>query len=207
MDYVIIDGTIDDVLLKSLNIVIKNSTVGCGVKIYPNVCIINCAVEDGVKILSNSFLTNSKIGANCTISSSFVENSKIGDACTVGPFAHLRENCAVGNNCRIGNFVEIKNSIIGDGCKMAHLAYVGDVTMGDNCNIGCGVVFCNFNGKIKQRSVLKNNVFVGSNANIIAPVTIYDNAFIAAGSTINQDVPSNNLAIARPRQENKMRKN
>ena len=103
----------------------------------------------------------------------------------------------------MGNFVEVKNAIVGDGSKMAHLAYIGDTEIGKNCNIGCGVVFCNYNGKIKQKSYLGDNVFVGSNANIIAPVTISDNAYIAAGSTINKDVGKGDLAIARVRQENK----
>ncbi len=207
MEYVQFDGEIDRALIKSLNIVIKNSQIGKGVKIYSNVCVENSTIEDGATIDVNSYICASKIGKNSYVSSSFVENSRVGANCKVGPFAHLRENANVQDNCRVGNFVEIKNSTIGSGSKMAHLAYIGDADIGKNCNIGCGVVFCNYNGKIKQRSILKDNVFVGSNANIIAPVTIEENAFIAAGSTINLDVPANKLAIARARQENKDRKN
>ena len=117
--------------------------------------------------------------------------------------ANIHDNAIVGENCRIGNFVEIKNSVIGANTKMAHLAYIGDAQIGKNCNISCGVIFCNYNGKSKQRSYDGDNVFVGSNANLIAPVVISDNAYIAAGSTINKDVENGDLAIARARQENK----
>ena len=112
-------------------------------------------------------------------------------------------NSVVGENNRVGNFVEIKNSKTQKDCKMAHLSYIGDAEMGENCNIGCGVVFCNYNGKIKQKSVLGNNVFVGSNVNLIAPVQLGDNSYIAAGSTIYQNVENGEFAIARARQTNK----
>ncbi len=206
MEYGVLNGAIEDTFIKDLNIVIKNSKLGKGVKLYPNVCLKECVLGDNVCVEENSYLTKAKIGDFSVVTSSFVENSSVGKNCTVGPFAHIRDNSAVGDGCRVGNFVEIKNSLIGNDCKMAHLAYIGDVTMGNNCNIGCGVVFCNFNGKIKQRSTLKDNVFVGSNVNIIAPLTIGNDVFIAAGSTLDKDVPDNNFVIARARQENKLKK-
>ena len=109
----------------------------------------------------------------------------------------------IGKGVKVGNFVEIKNSQIGDGSKIAHHAYVGDTIMGERVNIGAGVIVCNYDGKKKHQTKIGNDVFVGSNVNLLAPVTLHDNSFVAAGSTINKDVPSNHLGIARPRQENK----
>ena len=115
----------------------------------------------------------------------------------------VRPGCIIADGVHAGNFVEIKNSNLGDGVKVAHLTYVGDADIGDVCNIGCGVVFCNYNGEIKQRSVIEKNVFIGSNVNIIAPVKIEEGAYIAAGSTINKNVGKNQFAIAREFQINK----
>ncbi len=190
---------------KEKNIVISdNAKIGKNVKISYNVCILgDSVIEDDVEIGANSVIENSYIGKGVLIISSFIKISEIGAGTTIGPFAHVRDNSKIGENCRIGNFVEIKNSIIGRGSKMAHLSYIGDAEMGVCCNIGCGVVFCNYNGKIKQKSYLGDNVFVGSNCNLIAPVVLSDNAYIAAGSTINKDVDVGELAIARARQVNK----
>jgi len=130
--------------------------------------------------------------------------AKIGKGTRIGPGVVLRGECVIGENCRITNFVEIKKSTIGDGTKISHMSYIGDATVGSNCNIGCGVVFCNYNGKIKQRTIIGDNVFVGSNSNLVAPITIGDNAYIAAGSTITEDVPAKALGIGRARQVVKM---
>ncbi|MCL2846521.1 MAG: hypothetical protein FWE38_02405 [Firmicutes bacterium] len=118
----------------------------------------------------------------------------------IGPFATVRSGTRIGRNCRIGNFVEIKNSIIGDGTKIAHHAYVGDAQIGVDCNVGCGVVFCNFDGKQKHKTVVGDRVFLGSNVNLVAPLLIDDDAIVAAGSTITDNVPAGSLAIARERQ-------
>lgn len=189
--------------LKRANIVIQNSQIEDGVEIEQSVAIVNSTVCKGAKIKSFSVLNDCWVGENVEILSSNIENSRIGKNSHIGPFAHIRLNSFVGENNRIGNFVELKNAKTKADCKIAHLSYVGDAEMGKNCNIGCGVVFCNYNGKIKQKSVLGNNVFVGSNVNLIAPLTLGDNAYIAAGSTINQDVYANEFAIARARQTNK----
>ena len=121
----------------------------------------------------------------------------------MGPFATIKKDSIVGKNCRIGNFVEIKKSKIGDNTKIAHLTYVGDASIGCDCNIGCGVVFCNYDGHLKRNSIVGNKVFIGSNVNIIAPVNIGDEAYVAAGSTINKNVENNQFAIARSFQTNK----
>jgi len=156
-----------------------------GVSIEPNVMIKGTSViKSGVRILSGSRIMSSEVG----------------EGTTVGPYAYLREGNKVGKGCRIGNFVELKNSCIGDKTKVSHLTYVGDAVIGDKCNIGCGVVFCNYNGKVKSKTVVGNNVFVGSNCNLVAPLTLEDDAYLAAGSTITKDVPKHALAIARTQQ-------
>ncbi|HOB35594.1 MAG TPA: DapH/DapD/GlmU-related protein, partial [Bacillota bacterium] len=124
----------------------------------------------------------------------------IGDNSVVGPFAYIRPGSNIGSAVRVGDFVEIKNSEIGDGTKVPHLAYVGDAKIGSNSNIGCGVITANYDGKKKNPTYIGNNVFVGCNTNLVAPVKIEDGAYIAAGSTITEDVPAQALAIARSRQ-------
>lgn len=205
MEYIIYTKGISKSMLKQKNIVITDDCmVADNTKIWSGVCLKQgTTIEQDCEITSNSVLQNSHIGVGCVIKSSFLEDCSVGDGCSVGPFAHIRGGAVLGNNCRVGNFVEIKNAQIGDGSKMAHLAYVGDAQIGKNCNIGCGVIFCNYNGKTKQRSVLGDNVFVGSNTNLIAPVNIGDNAYIAGGSTITQNISAGEFAIARSRQTNK----
>jgi bifunctional N-acetylglucosamine-1-phosphate-uridyltransferase/glucosamine-1-phosphate-acetyltransferase GlmU-like protein len=176
-------------------------TIARGALIEPNTHLIgNTTVAEGTRILSGSRITNSQIGKHVTVNNSQIADSTVGDNTNIGPFANIRANNTIGKNCRITNFVELKNSTVGDKTKIAHMSYVGDAQVGKNCNIGCGVIFCNYNGKIKQTCTLGNNVFVGSNSNLIAPLNIGDNAYIAAGSTINADIPKNALGIARARQ-------
>ena len=127
----------------------------------------------------------------------------VGENTTVGPFAYLRPDTKVGNHCRIGDFVELKNSTIGDGTKVSHLTYVGDSDVGERVNFGCGTVTVNYDGAKKYRTTIGNDVFVGCNSNLVAPVTLSDGAYTAAGSTITDDVPESTLAIARARQVNK----
>ncbi len=196
---------IDKSSLISLNIVISTSVkIGKGVKVGSNVILSgDSEIADNVEIGNNSHIENSKIMTGVKIKSSYIEDSVIYENSTIGPFAHIRAKSEVGRNCRVGNFVEIKNSILGDNSKCAHLSYVGDASIGENCNIGCGVVFCNYNGEKKSRTIVGDNVFIGSNANIIAPIEIHNQAYIAAGSTINKDIGENQFAIARNRQENK----
>jgi bifunctional UDP-N-acetylglucosamine pyrophosphorylase/glucosamine-1-phosphate N-acetyltransferase len=124
---------------------------------------------------------------------------RVGAYTTVGPFAYLRPAATVGEHCRIGDFVEIKNSTIGDGTKVSHLTYVGDSDLGKDINLGCGVVFVNYDGKTKNRSRVDDHAFVGCNCNLIAPVHIGENAYLAAGSTVVEDVPADALFVARSR--------
>ena len=143
------------------------------------------------------------IHPNTTIKSGVV----IGENCEIGPNAYIRENCTIGNNAKVGSFVELKNVKIGDNTKVPHLTYLGDCEIGKNSNVGCGTITCNYDGKKKHKTIIGDNAFIGSNVNFIAPVTLGDNVLIAAGSTITDNVPSNNMGIARERQTNKERKN
>jgi bifunctional UDP-N-acetylglucosamine pyrophosphorylase/glucosamine-1-phosphate N-acetyltransferase len=154
-------------------------------------------------LLPNNYICDSKIGKNCKIHSSIIEQSNIKNNVSIGPFSRLRPNCEIGEGCKIGNFVEIKNSKLGNSTKVSHLAYVGDSEIGNDCNIGCGVIFANYNGKIKNKIKVGNHVFVGSNSNLIAPVTISDNSYICAGTTVTKDVEADDFVIGRVRQENK----
>lgn len=142
------------------------------------------------------------IHPNTTIKSGVV----IGENCEIGPNAYIRENCTIGNNAKVGSFVELKNVKIGDNTKVPHLTYLGDCEIGKNSNVGCGTITCNYDGKKKHKTIIGDNAFIGSNVNFIAPVTLGDNVLIAAGSTITDDVPSDNMGIARERQINKIKK-
>ncbi len=159
-------------------------------------------IMSGAVLYNSNTIKDSVIAGGAKITRSELNECKVGAGTSVGPFAYLRPGAEVGAGCRIGDFVELKKCVIGDGSKVSHLAYVGDAEIGKGCNIGCGVVFVNYDGKNKFRTVVGDNVFVGSNSNIIAPVTIKDGSYIAAGSTINENV-SGGLAIARARQVNK----
>ena len=177
------------------------------VTIYPpNTILGKSYIKSGTIIYPNNLIVDSTIGSNCKIYSSTISNSTVGNFVSIGPNAHLRQNTVLANNIRVGNFVEIKNSTILDNTKIAHLTYVGDAYVGKSCNLGCGVVFCNYDGKTKHKTTLGNNVFVGSNVNLIAPIHIQDNCFIAAGSTITKSIQKNTFAIARAKQIDKPKK-
>lgn len=152
---------------------------------------------------TNSEIIDSILEDNVTIVQSVVEESVIRSHADVGPFAHLRPKADIGEHVHIGNFVEVKNATIAEQTKVGHLTYVGDADLGKDINVGCGVVFVNYDGKNKYRTTVGDHTFIGSSANLIAPVTIAANAVIAAGSTITEDVSSYDLAIARARQVNK----
>ena len=171
------------------------------VVIYPNNNIIgNTVIGKGTVIMPNCIITDSIIGENAKVTAAVMEEARVGDNTTVGPFAYLRKDACIGNHCRIGDFVEIKNSVIGDYTKASHLAYVGDVTIGERCNVGCGVIFVNYDGKKKHRSTVEDNCFIGSNCNIIAPVTLRANSYIAAGTTVTDETPNDSFVIGRSRQ-------
>ncbi len=157
-------------------------------------------IKNDVRIKPGNYIENCIVGRSVTLDSSRLYDSLVGAETKVGPFAYIRPNTVIGCGCRIGDFVELKNCVIGDGSKVSHLTYIGDAELGKECNVGCGVVFANYDGKNKFKSIVGNRVFIGSNANIVAPVNIADRAFIAAGSTITKEVPTQALAVARARQ-------
>lgn len=175
--------------------------IGADTTIYPNVMIEgNTKIGERVQILPNSFLSNACIGDDVVIDSSKVVDSQVDAHTTVGPMSHLRNHTHIHENCRIGNFVEFKNSDFGNGSKCAHLTYIGDSDFGEKINVGCGVVTVNYDGKNKYRTTVKDGAFIGSNCNLIAPVTIGENALLAAGSTITDSVNDGDMGIARARQ-------
>ena len=146
--------------------------IGEGSVIYPNVTLLgHTKIGKNCKILPNCFFENATIGDNVTIDSTKISDSEVMENSTVGPFAHLRNHTVVHENCRIGNFVEFKNCDFGNGSKCAHLTYLGDCEVGEHVNIGCGVVTVNYDGKNKFRTKIGDHAFIGSNVNIIAPVT------------------------------------
>lgn len=181
----------------------KGVEIGKDTKIESNVKILGkTKIGEDCLIGSGSQVEDSTLGNNIIIKSSFVEKSSIEDYTDIGPFAHIRPNSKLGRQVHIGNFVEIKNASLGDYTKAGHLAYVGDADLGSKINVGCGVIFVNYDGKNKFRSKVEDGAFVGSNANIVAPVHIEKEAYIAAGSTITRDVEAGDLAIERARQKN-----
>ena len=178
-----------------------DAVIGEDTVIYPNVHIQGkTVIGKNTVILPNSFLRNAVIGDDVTIDSSKIVESSVGNRSTVGPMSHLRNNTEICEDCRIGNFVEFKNSHFGDGSKCAHLTYIGDSDFGKKMNVGCGVVTVNYDGKHKFRTTVHDGAFIGSNCNLIAPVTIGENALLAAGSTITDSVDDGDMGIARARQ-------
>lgn len=178
--------------------------IGRDTIIYPGSVIENGTIIGSECIIGpNTRVVNSEIKNKVTIESSKVIESFIDDNTTVGPFAYLRPGTCLGKNVKIGDFVEVKNSIIKDNSKASHLSYIGDGEVGEGVNIGCGVVFVNYDGKKKHKTIVGDRAFIGSNSNLIAPVTVHDGGFVACGSTITDDVQTDDLAIARARQVNK----
>lgn len=192
--------------LKNINVFISSdSVVSDKAKILFNSVILGkCEIKDDVIIGPNSIIVDSIIGKGSSVLNSFITNCIIGERSTIGPYAHLREMTNIGSDCRIGNFVEIKKSKIADKTKASHLAYIGDADIGINCNFGCGSITVNYDGVNKHKTIIGDNVFIGCNTNLVAPVTIHNNSFLACGSTITSDVPEKTLAIARSKQLNKI---
>jgi len=160
--------------------------IGTGTNIGPNCVIINTTIGDNVNIK-----------ANCVLENAVVENN-----CEVGPYARLRPEAHLSTNAKVGNFVEIKKANIGEGSKVNHLSYIGDTQMGKNVNVGAGTITCNYDGAYKHKTIIGDNVFVGSDTQLVAPVTISDNVTIGAGATITKNVAENMLVISRSPQKN-----
>ena len=162
----------------------------------------NTTLGDNCSIYQNTRIVDSVIGEGTQVQGSVIISSEIGSNTSIGPFAYIRPGSKIGNNCKIGDFVEVKNSTIGDGTKSAHLTYIGDADLGEDINLGCGVVFVNYDGKNKYRSTVGDGAFIGCNSNIVSPVNIEEGAYIAAATTVTKDVPKDSLAIGRSKQEN-----
>ena len=160
-------------------------------------------IKKGSYLSSGTYLANAKIGEDTTILASRITDSEVGNRVTIGPNSHLRMHSKIHDEVRIGNFVEFKNTEFGYKSRCAHLTYLGDSVVGEDVNIGCGVVTCNYDGAHKFKTIIGDHSFIGSNANLVAPVKIGSNALIAAGSTITSDVEDKAMGIARTRQSNK----
>ena len=190
-------------ILDRKSVFIDSSVViGDNVTIYENNRIMGkTVIEDNVIIFPGCFINDTLIGKGSKINASQTDNAIIGENCEVGPFARLRPKAVIKDSAKIGNFVEIKNATVGKGSKVSHLAYVGDADVGENCNIGCGAIFVNYNGRTKNRTTVGDECFIGSNCNIIAPVKIESKSYICAGTTITEDVDTDDFVIGRVRQE------
>lgn len=187
----------------------KNTYIGSDVKIGRDTIIYPGAYLEGHTrigedciIRGNTRIDSSSIEDGVKIESSLIEDSLVESGCSIGPNAHLRPNSHLGKNVHIGNFVEVKNAHMKDNSKAGHLAYIGDAVIGENVNIGCGVIFANYNGKEKLKTIVGDNAFIGSNSNLVAPLKINDWAYIAAGSTITKEVEEGALSIERATQVN-----
>ena len=178
--------------------------IGKGTVIHPGTQIRkDVSVGENCVIGPMSVIEESVIGEGCTVNATQVYKSVLEDNVKIGPFCHVRPNSRLCSGVKVGDFVEIKNSTLGRDTHASHLTYIGDSDVGERVNFGCGTVTCNYDGYNKNRCVIGNDAFVGCNTNLIAPVTLGDGAYTAAGSTITDDVPSDGLGIARARQTNK----
>ena len=179
-------------------------TVGAGTRLLPGTILMgNTVVGKNCRLGPNTMLTDCTVGDGVTVNASQAEDSRIEDDCQIGPYTHIRPHCVVGKGSKIGAFVQLKNCNLGEGTKMAHLTYVGDSDVGKNVNFGCGTVTVNYDRAKKYRTVIEDSAFIGCNTNLIAPVRVGEGAYIAAGSTITDDIPAMALSIARARQQNK----
>lgn len=160
----------------------------------------NTVIGRDCLLLPGCRIEDSRVGDGVKLESSVLLQAQVGGRTTVGPFAYLRPGTVVGEGCRVGDFVELKNANIGDKTKISHLTYVGDADLGKDINLGCGVVFSNYDGKRKYRTSVGDHAFIGGNVNLVSPVNVGESAYIAAGSTITEDVPAGALAVARERQ-------
>lgn len=202
--------TLQDLMLRGVTVVDPNSTfIEQGVKIgqdtiiYPFTIIEkDTKIESGCFIGPYSHLIDADIGKGVRVWASIIESSIVKEGANIGPYAHLRPETVVEKGAKIGNFVEVKKSTIGEGSKAAHLTYLGDAIIGKRVNVGAGTITCNYDGEKKYKTVIEDEVFIGSNNTLVAPVKLGKDSYTGAGSTITEDVPAGNLAIARSRQRN-----
>ncbi|EFS04557.1 bifunctional protein GlmU, partial [Listeria seeligeri FSL S4-171] len=182
-----------------------NVKIGQDTVVEPGVMLRgDTVIGDDCVVTSGSEIVNSIIGERVHIRSSSIFESKVGDDVQIGPYAHLRPESDIHNHVKIGNYVETKKAVVGEGTKLPHFIYMGDAEIGKNVNVGCGSIAVNYDGKNKAKTIIGDDVFVGCNSNLVAPVKVGNRAFIAAGSTITKDVPDDALGIARAKQDNKI---
>ena len=179
-------------------------TLVCGRDVFIDVNAVfvgDVSLGDNVTIGPNCVIADSTIGPGSTIHANCVlENASVGAGCDVGPFGRLRPGAEMLEGSRIGNFVEMKKTVLGKGSKANHLTYLGDASIGDNVNVGCGTITCNYDGANKHQTVIGDNAFIGSGVELVAPVNIGSGATIGAGSTISKDAPAGQLTLERSRQ-------
>lgn len=177
--------------------------VGRDTVIYPFTWIEGASSVGTACVLGpSSRFSDTKIGNEVTAQFVYAHECEIGDGVIIGPYVHLRPQTRLAAQVKVGNFVEVKNSVIGEGSKLPHLQYIGDCDMGSGVNMGCGTITVNYDGKEKHRTTVGNGAFVGCNTNLVAPVTVGDGAYVAAGSTITKNIPPGDLAVARAPQKN-----
>ncbi len=177
--------------------------IGMDTIIHPFTYIeAGCKIGSRCSIGPNVRLQKTQIGDGTVIHYSYAHETLIGSYCNIGPFAHLRPGTQLGDDVKVGNFIEVKNSWVGEGSKFPHLSYIGDADVGKNVNVGCGCITVNYDGKKKHRTVIEDNAFIGCNSNLVAPIKVGENAYVAAGSTITKNVPAESLGVARAKQTN-----
>ena len=181
-----------------------DAEIGAGTTLLPG-CMIRpgSRIGCGCTIGPNTILDRASIGDRTSVNSSQVYESSVGSDATVGPFAYIRPGCTVGDDTRIGDFVELKKASIGNSTKVSHLTYIGDASVGERVNFGCGTVVVNYDGYEKNRTIIGDDCFIGCNTNLVAPLEVGDRVLTAAGTTVTKNVPEGALAVARVRQENK----
>lgn len=173
--------------------------IGSGTTVYPNTTILGkTVIGKNCEIGPNTIIQDSKIGDGCIVFASVVKNSVMEDGSDIGPFSHLRAEVTVGKNVHLGNYVEAVRTIIGDGTKVGHVTYLGDATIGKNVNIGAGTITANYDGEIKSRTVVEDDVFIGSNTVLVAPVKVGQGAKTGAGSVVREDVSEKTLVAGVP---------
>ncbi len=175
--------------------------IGNDTEIWPGAVLKgNTVIGSGCIIGADCQIENSVVGDGTDITKSVIKDSSIGNDTHVGPYAYLRPGSSIGSGCKVGDFVEVKNATMGDGAKASHLAYIGDADVGMDVNIGCGVIFANYDGVHKNRSTVGDRAFIGSNSNLVAPVNIGEDAYVAAGTTVTVDIPEGALCVGRSRE-------
>lgn len=182
----------------------EQAEIGEGTVIYPNTTILGkTKIGRNCEIGPNSVIQNSQIGDDCVIFFSVVKGSRIDDASDVGPFSHLRGDVEIDSHVHIGTYVEIVRTKIKSGTKIGHVCYLGDITVGGNVNIGAGTIVANFDGKVKNKTVIEDDAFIGANSTLVAPLKVGHGAKVGAGAVVLEDVPEKTLVVGVPAIEKK----